>query len=63
MLADAQTVGGYPVVAVVIKADRSIVGQLSPVEKVVFAEVGVDEARRALREKAAAFERVRAAVT
>ena len=63
LLADAQTVGGYPVVAVVIKADRSIVGQLSPVEKVGFLEVGVDEARRALREQAAAFERLRAALT
>lgn len=60
LLADAQTVGGYPVVAVVISADRPLIGQLAPTDPVRFVEVSVAEAQQALKQQAASFERLRA---
>ena len=60
LLADGQTVGGYPVVAVVISADRPLIGQLAPTDKVRFVEVTVAQAQQALRQQAATFERLRA---
>jgi len=59
LLADAQTVGGYPIVGVVIAADLPLVGQLAPIDTVRFVEVSVEQAQRALREQAATFERLR----
>jgi len=59
LLADAQTVGGYPIVGVVIAADLPLVGQLAPVDTVRFVEVSVEQAQQALREQAATFERLR----
>lgn len=57
LLADHQTTGGYPVVAVAIAADRPRLGQLRPGDEVRFASVGVDEAREALRRRRAALAR------
>lgn len=48
LLADAQPTGGYPVVAVVISADRPILGQLRPGDAVGFVETSADAARDAL---------------
>lgn len=51
LLADHQTVGGYPVAAVVISADLPLLGQLAPGEPLRLVEVSRDEARRALVER------------
>ena len=49
LLADHQTVGGYPVLAVVISADLPLLGQLGATDPLTFREVSLDEARAALR--------------
>ncbi len=51
LLADHQTTGGYPIVAVVIRADLGRVAQASPGEELSFYEVRAEEAVRALREE------------
>ena len=53
--ADHQTVGGYPVPAVVITADHPILAQLRPGGSVGFVLVGQAEALAALRDRADAF--------
>jgi biotin-dependent carboxylase-like uncharacterized protein len=53
--ADHQTTGGYPVVAVVITADRPLLGQLRPGAEVRLGAIGREEALAALREQRAAF--------
>ena len=45
LLADAQTIGGYPQLAHVISADLPLVAQLRPHASVRFREVTLDEAR------------------
>ena len=52
---DHQTTGGYPVVAVVITADRPILGQLRPGAEVRFHAIDPDEAVAALRRQRAAL--------
>lgn len=49
LLADHQTVGGYPVLAVVIRADLPLVGQLAPGDRVRFEVVALAEASAAWR--------------
>jgi biotin-dependent carboxylase-like uncharacterized protein len=49
LLADHQTVGGYPVVAVAIAADRPRLGQLRPGSPVRFERTDLATAREALR--------------
>ncbi len=55
---EQQTTGGYPVIANVISADFSSVGQLRPRDEVRFERVAMDEARALLieREKLMASE-------
>jgi biotin-dependent carboxylase-like uncharacterized protein len=53
--ADHQTTGGYPVVAIVISADRPVIGQLRPGTEVIFRPVNQTEALAALREQEAAL--------
>lgn len=53
--ADHQTVGGYPVPAIVITADLPILAQLRPGGSVGFVLVGQVEALAALRERTDAF--------
>jgi biotin-dependent carboxylase-like uncharacterized protein len=55
LLADHQTVGGYPVLGVVISADRASLGQLGPADPVRFTEVTIDEAQRLARRRADEF--------
>jgi antagonist of KipI len=50
---DGQTIGGYPKIAQVISADLDVVGQLRPGERVLFRQVGLEEAERLYREKQA----------
>jgi antagonist of KipI len=47
LLADHQTTGGYPVAAVVARADHPILGQLRPGDDVRFGTVTPDQARDA----------------
>jgi allophanate hydrolase subunit 2 len=58
LLADHQTVGGYPVLAVVIRADRPVIGQLAPGDAVSFELVDVEAAQAIWREDRARFGRV-----
>ena len=57
LLADAQTTGGYPVIAVAIAADMPRLAQLRPGAEFRFEEVSIESATDALRGQAAAFER------
>lgn len=47
LLADRQTIGGYPIIATVIHADLSLVAQCAPGDAVRFEAVFPDEAREA----------------
>ena len=51
LLADAQTVGGYPVLGVVISADRHLIGQLGPGDELRFELVSIEAAQAALRHR------------
>lgn len=55
LLADCQTVGGYPKIATVICADRPRLGQLVPGQTVRFAATDVTQARIALEEQERAW--------
>lgn len=50
---DAQTTGGYPRIAQVIRADRHLIGQLRPGARIRFQRVEPAEARRLYRSKIA----------
>lgn len=63
LLADHQTVGGYPAIAVVISADLPLIGQLGPGDELRFVEVGIVEAQRLLRASADEFERLAASLS
>jgi antagonist of KipI len=60
LLADAQTVGGYPVVAVVVRADLPRLGQLRPGDTVSLEVVTAEEARHRWIEQRAALDRAAA---
>jgi biotin-dependent carboxylase-like uncharacterized protein len=49
LMADAQTTGGYPIIATVIGADLPLAAQLAPGDRLRFAEVGVEAAIAAAR--------------
>lgn len=59
LMADAQTIGGYPQVAHVITADLPVLAQLRPGDTVRFLEVSLEEAHRLTiaRERALAMLR------
>jgi len=50
---DAQTTGGYPRIASVIRADRHLIGQIRPGDRVRFLQRSAAEAEAILRAKAA----------
>lgn len=62
LLADAQTIGGYPVIGQVIEADLPLAAQLRPGEEVRLQEVTIEEARHAMRECDAALAMLGAAI-
>jgi biotin-dependent carboxylase-like uncharacterized protein len=62
LFVDAQTTGGYPVIACVISADLCSVGQLRPRDEVRFEAVTVDAAVAALREQERLMAELRAAL-
>ena len=49
LMADAQTIGGYPQAAHVISVDLPLVAQLRPGDRLKFTEVPLDEAQHLLR--------------
>lgn len=51
LLADAQTIGGYPQIGAVISADIPLVAQLRPGDSIRFKRVTVEEARQLLFER------------
>ena len=53
---DGQTIGGYPKVAHVIRADLDALGQLRPGARVRFVRVSAEEAEAAARSRAAAVQ-------
>ena len=56
LLADCQTVGGYPKIATVIGADLRRLGHALPGQAIRFTAVSIDEAMDARRAAAAALE-------
>lgn len=62
LLADHQTVGGYPVAAVIVRADWPRLGQLGAGSAARFTLVSVEDAQRAWREQHAELEAARAAL-
>lgn len=48
---DAQTTGGYPRIAQVIRADRHLIGQLGPGSRIQFVHTTIDRAAEIHREK------------
>ncbi|WP_310626232.1 biotin-dependent carboxyltransferase family protein [Limnohabitans sp.] len=55
LLADSQTVGGYPKIATVIQADLPKLAHLKPGSRLRFQSVTVDQARQALHEQREAW--------
>jgi biotin-dependent carboxylase-like uncharacterized protein len=51
LMADAQTTGGYPRIAQVIRADRHMLGQIRPGDRIQFRRCTPQEAANVLREK------------
>ena len=54
LLADAQTIGGYPVIGHVIAADLPVAAQLRPGDLVRWRQATIEEAHQALRDREAA---------
>lgn len=55
LAADAQTTGGYPRLAHIIRAERHRLGQLRPGDQLTFTEVSIAQAAEALTQKKAAL--------
>ncbi|MEM9524165.1 MAG: urea amidolyase, partial [Pseudomonadota bacterium] len=62
LLAECQTIGGYPRIGTVVEADLATVAQAAPGTVLRFAPVSLDDADRLLETEAAALERMRALV-
>lgn len=56
LLADGQTTGGYPHLLQVIRADRHLLGQLRPGDRVQFLQISQTRAEEALRAKQALLQ-------
>ncbi|MGA7912702.1 MAG: biotin-dependent carboxyltransferase family protein [Candidatus Dormiibacterota bacterium] len=59
LMADHQTVGGYPVIATVVRASLPVAAQLAPGDELRFAEASVEEALRMRRAQEAALDSLR----
>ncbi|UNO50956.1 biotin-dependent carboxyltransferase family protein [Alicyclobacillus acidoterrestris] len=62
LLADRQTIGGYPKIAQVIQADLPIIAQVRPGQRVGFELVTLDQAQRWLREQHQNINRLKASL-
>lgn len=56
LMADRQTTGGYPKIAVVISADLPLAAQLAPGDTITFAECSLTTAQKALRRQRALLD-------
>ena len=56
LMADHQTAGGYPVVAVVVSASMPVAGQLAPGDEIRFEEIAVERALQLRAAQRAALE-------
>ncbi len=56
LMADAQTTGGYPRIAQVIRADRHLMGQIRPGDTIRLMRVTTELAGQILRKKSALYE-------
>jgi biotin-dependent carboxylase-like uncharacterized protein len=56
MMADRQTTGGYPKIATVISADLRVVAQRRPGDRIRFEVIGMADAQRIARERAAQIQ-------
>lgn len=56
LMADHQTAGGYPVVAVVASASMPVAAQLAPGDELLFVETAIEDALRMRAAQRAAFE-------
>jgi antagonist of KipI len=57
LMADRQTTGGYPKIAVVISTDLPLAAQLAPGDSITFALCTVAEAQTALRKQRAQLDK------
>lgn len=62
LMAECQTIGGYPRIGTVIETDLAIVAQAAPGTVLRFAPVSLDDADRLFETEAVALERMRAIV-
>ncbi|WP_062048840.1 biotin-dependent carboxyltransferase family protein [Bacillus sp. JCM 19034] len=62
LMADSQTVGGYPIIGQVIAVDRSKLAQLKPGDSIVFQETDIMEAERLYRKNNQNLEQLRASI-
>jgi allophanate hydrolase subunit 2 len=58
-MADAQTTGGYPIIASVISADLPLAAQLMPGDRVRFMQVTPESANQAARSRQADVDLLR----
>ena len=58
LMADAQTAGGYPVVAGVIRADLPVAAQLLPGDRLTFAPCTIEDAQQRWRQLAAGLDAI-----
>jgi antagonist of KipI len=63
LAADHQTIGGYPRVAQVIRADLPVLGQLAPGDSFQFENVSAFRAQKLLQERELMINRLRAALS
>ena len=59
LMADCQTIGGYPKIGTVASIDFSVLAQAMPGEKLTFKEIPINEAQRLLIEREHAFSELR----
>jgi allophanate hydrolase subunit 2 len=52
---DAQTLGGYPRILQVVKADRHLIGQLRPGDQLKFQRISLEEAEKLWLDMALSF--------
>ncbi|PWI58406.1 biotin-dependent carboxyltransferase family protein [Sulfoacidibacillus thermotolerans] len=59
LMADRQTIGGYPKIAEVIRADLPLLAQLKPGDRIRFQEVSIEMAHQLLRAQERKIERIK----
>ncbi|HJV44485.1 MAG TPA: biotin-dependent carboxyltransferase family protein [Bacillota bacterium] len=62
LLADRQTVGGYPRIAQVIQVDIPVIAQMKPGSKILFQEISLDEAEELYFEKERSIQDLKAGI-